>query len=110
MIFKNWLIAQLRRLHYKWPSQSNAKKIARVSRGIYQCALCNSMLGNKETRIDHISPVVDPGKGFEGWDTYIKRLFVTTGEYQILCVECHKNKTLEENKKRLDSKNKSVIL
>jgi len=98
--FKYWFIAQLRRVHYKWQPKENAKKLARISRGVYQCAVCNGLFGNKEIQVDHINPVVSPTDGFTCWDDYIKRLFVSTGEYAILCKECHSKKTKKENEGR----------
>ena len=53
--------------------------------------------------IDHVEPIVDPARGFVGWDEYIKRMF--EGELQVLCnysglrdgkPSCHYVKTAEE--------------
>ena len=53
----------------------------------------------KEVQVDHIIPVVD-FDGFKDWDTYIKSLFCSIKNLQVLCRECHKEKTTRENIKR----------
>lgn len=61
-----------------------------------QCLLCG--LRKRKLFADHIFPVIDPQKGFQGWDTYISRMF--DGTLQPLCEKCHKAKSKEENKQR----------
>ena len=59
------------------------------------CAECKS---NPPSLADHVLPVVDPAKGFEGWDVFITRMF--EGALQPLCKACHDNKTKEEARER----------
>lgn len=47
---------------------------------------------------DHIVPVNDPAKGFQGWDDHYDRLF--NGLLQPLCHACHKVKSSAEQKIR----------
>ena len=51
-------------------------------------------------RADHIRPVVNPHVGFEGWDNYVKRMFVEVDGFRAICVDCHKLKTAEERELR----------
>lgn len=95
------------------------KRDARVERGIYWCA------GHKRKRhkvkaslppkpgnkrrinnavVDHIQPVIDPKKGFVSWDDVIARMFCEKEDFQILCHECHSNKTKEEKEIRKNVK------
>src|SRR6202035_4002944 len=62
---------------------------------LYECALCFISGRKRKYYADHISPVVDPRKGFQGWDNYIERLF--NGRLQPLCKTCHTLKSKEEN-------------
>ena len=74
-----------------------------MRRGVYLCAGYKTdphEVRAKDTFVDHIEPVVDPEKGFEGWDTYIERLFVERDGLQVLCRECHSLKTKEERARR----------
>jgi hypothetical protein len=50
--------------------------------------------------VDHISPVVDPKKGFVSWDVYITRMFCEIDGLQVMCKPCHKIKTAEEKLER----------
>ncbi len=97
---KRFVVALLRRGSYKWPYRSEAMQAARVERGIYTCAICKQRRRNKDVQLDHIAPVVDPNDGFVGFNNYIARLLPGLAGWQVLCVDCHKAKTKEENAKR----------
>jgi len=96
----NWLIQQLRRISYKWPERTKAKNRGRIERGLYRCNTCKQVFTSAAIQLDHIEPVIDPGKGFDGWDAYINRLFGDAEGLQVLCRPCHKTKTNKENAKR----------
>jgi 5-methylcytosine-specific restriction endonuclease McrA len=95
-----FVISILRRASYMWKPRYAVIKAARVAKAQSKCAMCSNVFSTKDTVADHIHPVVDPAKGFENWDTYIKRLFCEESGFQILCKPCHKIKTDEENKTR----------
>jgi hypothetical protein len=101
---------------------SNKKKNA-LHKVMFRCAKCGKLFFEYEylktakgkirkTRmmaVDHIDPVIDPEKGFENWDIFISRLFVSIDRLQLLCnypgerdgvISCHKEKTKEEKKIR----------
>jgi len=98
--FQEWLQRELRRLHFRHQPRKDALADARVKRGQYKCAHCGHIFGPKEIDIDHVEPVVNPATGFKGWDEYVNRLFVSKEGYQVLCKECHKQKSKEENETR----------
>ena len=91
---RKFIIPKLRSASYRWHYRSQAIKDARVARGLYKCAMCSRQdLKNGEYAVDHIEPVV----ALDGWDgnldTYIRRMFVKTEGWQILCESCHDIKT-----------------
>jgi hypothetical protein len=90
----------LRRASYRWPFRSVAAQKARLRRGIYECEKCKKEVPNKEKQLDHKEPVVDPKKGFQGWDDYCARLFVEASGFAVLCTACHASKTQAENEQR----------
>lgn len=94
---KTWLIPKLRRLSLMWPPRNEAKKLARVSRGVYKCAICKALFKDKETRMDHINPVVDPNDGFQDLGKYVESLLPYEIGWQCLCLKCHEEKTIAEN-------------
>lgn len=97
---KSKVIVLLRGASRWWPEKNEAKKLARIDRGLYQCNICKGTFGTKEVVADHISPVVDPYKGWESFDIFIERLFCSREQYQILCQQCHDSKTAVEREIR----------
>lgn len=95
---KQFVVASLRRASYRWGARNKALIKARVERGIYRCAMCDSVARHpkKGIRVDHIHPVV-PITGFDNWDGYIERMFCDEDGFQILCIQHHKEKTAAEN-------------
>jgi 5-methylcytosine-specific restriction endonuclease McrA len=107
------MIGTLRRASYRFPGRYNAFNAAKIGRNKYTCAKCKGTFGRKDTRIDHIEPVVEVAVGFVDWNTFIERLYCPQEGYQILCRTCHDEKTVQERelrvaarreKKKLDSK------
>ena len=102
-----YLFAYARRIWQWSPERHAVVEAASKSAGHKlkrRCAKCENIFPKGEVVADHIVPVIDPVKGFETWDIYYKRLFTTRDNLQALCVNCHKNKTEEENKCRRSSK------
>ena len=113
--FRSFIRGGLRSISMRWPPKNEVKKRSRVARGVYTCsgyereqhevpASLPPKPGNKKrinnAVVDHINPVVDPGRGFVNWDEMIKRLFCEVEGFQLLCHECHKLKTADERKAR----------
>jgi len=81
------------------PREGKLVKI-KITVSFHKCENCMNVFPRKEVHVDHIIPVVDPKKGFETWDIYIKRLYVDADKRQILCKKDHHTKTQKENKIR----------
>lgn len=92
---RTWLIPKLRRLSYTWPNRNEAKKLARVERGKYKCAMCDQIFGPKEIVLDHKTPVV-PLEGFQDLGHFVESLFCSVDNYQALCNPCHDQKSSDE--------------
>ena len=102
---KSKLIPQIRRIWLYSPLRREALALAKVGPGKWRCKLCQEVFS--EVHVDHIKPVVDVKKGFEGYDTYLSRHFPEDKDgnpdptqLQILCLVCHEAKTLVEKELR----------
>lgn len=101
---KGYIFGSLRKI-WRWhPERKQILEIARVidseHKDWFVCQQCNNLYPRKQVHVDHIKPVIDPSKGFVSWDEYIKRLFVTHKKLQVLCTDCHQQKSNLENLKR----------
>lgn len=96
----------IRRVWKRTPMVAIAKQKARQSRGKYECAKCRGLFSISSTQIDHIVPIVDPIEGYKDLDTFVTRLFCDDSNLQILCVDCHKIKTQQENSIRILNRSK----
>lgn len=117
--FRAWIIQLLRRSSYMWSERNEALKLAKVGKEgkcfLYKCSCCGKSFTRKEIQIDHIIPVIDPNTGFDNWDGVIKRMFCSKEGFQVLCKQCHKEKTAKENEQRkinraLNKKNKTKMV
>lgn len=105
--FRSFVKNQLRSATRKWKPIQDCKKSAKVGYGEYKCACCGKVTSptvfdiNKGKRVanifvDHIKPVVDPEVGWVSWDEIVEGLFCESDNLQLLCGECHKEKSQEE--------------
>lgn len=107
--WKAWIVSLLRRGTMRFPPRNEVLKEAKTTKKTnaktgrlaqhYRCAGCSKEFGASGVCVDHIEPVVDPSKGFQTWDIYIERMFCTAKGLQVLCKDCHDEKTLKEKKK-----------
>lgn len=81
----------------------------------YPCVECKDIHMGKNIQVDHIEPVIPlniPAKHIS-LDIIIDRLFCDKNNLQILCKDCHKVKSKEENKIRdewkSDTKEKHIV-
>ncbi len=113
--FTSFIRGGLRSISMRWPPKNRVKQNARIQRGLYLCAgyktephevpaslppACGNKRRINNSVVDHISPVIDPRRGFVSWDELIKRLFCEADGFQLLCHECHSAKTADERKLR----------
>lgn len=101
---KSFAIAALRRASFKWPPRYKAANKSKVARGLYQCNICKKEVRAKDKELDHVTPVVDPILGWQGFDSYIERLYCEEEGFQTLCPDCHHIKTGKEQSVRVKGK------
>ena len=104
--FNSFIKGALRNASIKWPPKWKTLKAASVGKKInwrtsrlaehYKCNSCNKEFPAKEVQVDHIQPIIDPAKGFVNWDVVIENMFCEQENLQVLCLTCHKAKTLAE--------------
>ena len=61
----------------------------------YQCACCKGWFADKETQVDHITPVGSL-KGPEDLAGVVSRMFCEKDGLQVLCDQCHDKKTKQD--------------
>lgn len=100
--FFSFLRSSLRQAWMKYPPKYEALKLAESGRKTnkntgklakhYICAICAKEFVAKEVQVDHI---IDAGtlKCFEDLGGFCSRLFCSLVDLQVLCKECHKEKT-----------------
>lgn len=115
---KSRIIVTLRKLSTWYAPRADAKKKRKVDPATFKCDHCSIIIyeGKKtlektgllekydnvicvKSHMDHIIPVVDPAKGWDGWDQFITRLFCDESNFQLLCPDCHKIKSNNDRKK-----------
>ena len=116
--FRGKIKSALRKASRFWKPITECKHEARTSRQTNPktgrlcwfslCSKCNEEWPESQTQVDHISPVVDPFVGFQGWDEYIERLFCEKENFQVLCKPCHEKKTNEEKALAKERNKKNV--
>jgi len=106
--FNSFIKGLLRAGMRGWGPKHAVKKEAWVKRGVYRCrgykkrwhhVPVTIKQGKKRVVnvfVDHISPVIDPNKGFVSWDDTIDRMFCEKEGLQLLCKKCHDLKTSDE--------------
>lgn len=108
---KQFVINNLRKASWKWPYKNACKKKAKIARNQYVCNQCKLIFPNKEVKVDHKVPVIDPLIGWVDFNTFIERLLCQEDNFQVLCNNCHNLKTVNENAIRrmvkLDKKNQN---
>jgi len=114
---KTFIIQILRRASLKWPARQEILAASRVERGVYKCAMCNSLFKKEQVHVDHIHPVIPINGTFTTFDDYIERLFCESSELQVICGTCHNlkskieiemRKTVRNTKKEEDKANEVV--
>lgn len=104
--FNSFIKGALRTASLRWPPRFRVLKSASVGKKIniksgrqaehYKCAACLGEFPQKDVQVDHIIPVIDPSTGFTTWDDVINNMFCEKHRLQVMCIPCHKKKTIEE--------------
>lgn len=87
-------LRQVWRFYHK--PRKQALELAKIGRGQYRCSCCHGTFTVKDLIVDHIETVV-PLDGKTTAGDFVDRLFCGIDNLQILCKECSKVKTNEEN-------------
>ena len=102
--YRSFIRSALRSAWQRWSPNHLTKKNARVGYGEYMCAGYNTephvtgasvvIDGKRKNNIftDHIKPVGGDGD----WNLVIENLFCETDNLQLLCKECHDQKSKDE--------------
>lgn len=106
----SFIVASLRSGMRRYPPKFEALNKAKRGKKVnpetgriaehYECNSCHMESVKKLVQVDHIEPIVN-SSGFTTWDEYIKRLFCSVDNLQVLCKECHKIKTNKERKMKV---------
>lgn len=70
---------------------------------MYICNYCKNVFGPRQIHIDHIKPVIPLDKTTEdmSWDEIIDNLFCPIDNLQVLCIDCHHDKSAKEKHDRV---------
>jgi 5-methylcytosine-specific restriction endonuclease McrA len=118
---RSFIVKELRRAFKRAPMYREAKAKAKeeyfekskngkdLRRVRFKCAECGRSFvdrkGAKNIAVDHINPVIDLKEGWVNYEVYVKRLFCSMDNLQVLCnykgeidgvKSCHKIKTANE--------------
>lgn len=108
--FKAFITSTLRSGTRRWPPKHAVLASAKTERKInpatgrlaqmYECKACKAEFSSRDIQVDHIEAVTSPTEGFTSWDVFIDRLYCEQENLQVLCVKCHKKKTMKETTQR----------
>ena len=106
--FKSFIRGALREAYIRWPVKQDCLEAARRdsqrgdarSKYEYQCNSCGEWFMRKDVEVDHVK---DAGE-IDDLNGFVSRLFCEVDGLQILCVGCHRAKTLAQ--RAIASKNK----
>lgn len=83
------------------PARAEAKKAARVARGVYKCSSCKAYMGYSFLEIDHLH-ACGPLTQWSDLSGFAERLF--TGPLRALCKPCHLKVTTEQRRAAREAK------
>lgn len=100
--FNSFVKSALRSASQRWPPRYTCLHKAKRGKKVnwktgrlaehYECNSCKKEFPQKEVQVDHILTII-PLTGFTSWDDVINRMFCEDDNLQVLCKECHSNKT-----------------
>lgn len=85
----------------KWIPRMQAYHRAMRAFGLVQCATCPKQVIRDDTQLDHIIPVIPLSGSDNDFKALAHRLYCQADGLQVLCLECHKEKTRTENAERV---------
>jgi 5-methylcytosine-specific restriction endonuclease McrA len=103
LIPKSKIISALRRLWLYQGTRALAIKEAKEG-DFYRCKKCSRL--SEKVSVDHTVPVIDTVLGWQGYDSFVERLFCPQENLMALCDRCHSTKTSAEASSRKESRAK----
>lgn len=102
----------LRRRSIVWKPINKARELAKRrytgpnkrQKYEYQCANCKKFYKGTQICVDHIIPVGSLTKSYD-LPHFVETLFCEIDNLQVLCIDCHDQKSLIDNKNTKDNKN-----
>lgn len=102
--YRGFIRSALRKAWVRWGPNQQAKRSARVARGVYLCAgyerdahrVPNSIKADGKRHNNVFTDHIEPIGTHRSWDETIERMFVEVDRLQVLCKECHDQKTKAE--------------
>ena len=95
----------LRRL-WSWSDErKEALNTARITRGVYVCAICKQAYMRKDVQVDHINECGTCDTGY--YDEFIARLFCPPDQLRVLCKDCHDSVSAEQAANRAAKRKKN---
>lgn len=110
--YRGFIRSALRKAWTRWGPNHEAKRAARIERGVYLCAghgrdphpttASVKVDGKRKNNVftDHIEPIGT----HRTWDETIERMFCEAENLQVLCLECHSKKSSAERLLNAESK------
>lgn len=90
-------------------SRRNVKKTEKMDRRIhrhrfeYKCAVCKKFHKATQVQVDHIIPCGSLNC-YEDLPRFVSTLFCEEDNLQVICIECHNQKTNQERAERAEAK------
>ena len=91
----------LREIWHRSPIYWEVYNRAKKRPGVLGCEKCGRETDARLIEMDHVEPVTAPGQDPADIALWAFRLNAPASKIQALCEDCHKQKTSEENRKRV---------
>lgn len=106
--FNSFIKGLLRRGSIRWGVRADVlnkakrgKKVNKKTKRIamhYECNICHKLFPLSNMDVDHIIPIIKDE--FTSWDDVINKMYCEEDNLQVICKDCHKEKTKSETEKR----------
>ena len=110
---EKWIDKQMRRALSRmwlfWPPRKLFKDSKEESDGLYPCDNCGNRFERNAVAVDHIRPAVPVNEVQATWDAKIKSRLCFEENFQLLCSQCHLQKSKIENAVRREFKKKTNV-
>lgn len=108
--WNSFITSILRSGSRRWPPKYSTLNLAKTTKKInvktgrlaqhFLCATCQEEFVAKDVQVDHRIPIGTD----KTWDEFIEGLYCEADNLQVLCLDCHKKKTLSEKPPKKEKK------